>query len=251
MTLAKFVKNVRGIEKLSLRSHMMTLAYWLRKAGSTDFVASELETVFVEAHLPVPEGGLQADLVKLSKGRSAPFVKVEAGRFSLSADGVDEVENYLRQIGGLIGALDSITHLAGVIAPEAEAGFMEEVRQCIQVGARRAIVVMMWLVTVDHMQRYVIGKKLTEFNQALQARTEYKTHSIKSQDDFDEIRKEKHFIEILSSAGIITHDVRKILDEKLDFRNTCAHPNAILVTDAKVVAFVEDLVHNVILKSPL
>jgi hypothetical protein len=45
--------------------------------------------------------------------------------------------------------------------------------------------------------------------------------------------------------------MKKILDEKLDFRNTCAHPNDIIVGDAKLVSFVEDLVHNVILRLPL
>jgi len=108
---------------------------------------------------------------------------------------------------------------------------------------------MMWLLSVDHLQRYVITHKLAEFNTAMRSRSEYHSATpIRGQDDFDEIRKEKHFIEILGSARIVTHDIKKVLEEKLDFRNTCAHPNAIIVSDAKVVSFVEDLVHNVILR---
>src|SRR2546429_7743068 len=107
---------------------------------------------------------------------------------------------------------------------------------------------MMWLLTVDHLQRYVISHKLPDFNHAMQARSEYQQVTVGTQDDFDQIRKEKHFVEILGTARIAPHDMKKILEEKLDFRNTCAHPNPIIVTDAKVVSFVEDLVHNVVLK---
>jgi hypothetical protein len=58
------------------------------------------------------------------------------------------------------------------------------------------------------------------------------------------------FIEILRSAAIVTKDIR-ILDEKLGFRNTCAHPNDIVIPESKVLAAIEDLVYNVLLKYPL
>lgn len=66
-------------------------------------------------------------------------------------------------------------------------------------------------------------------------------------EDFDDMN-EAVFIEVCRSAGLITKDVRKILDEKLGFRNSCAHPSSIHVGDAKVVSFVEDIVENVIVK---
>ena len=110
-------------------------------------------------------------------------------------------------------------------------------------------ILVMWLLAVDHLQRFVIAHKLTEFNAAMLARTEYRnTSPIGGQDDFSELRKEKHFVELLGSARIVSHDMKKLLEEKLDFRNTCAHPNTIFVSDTKVVSFVEDLVHNVILR---
>jgi len=57
--------------------------------------------------------------------------------------------------------------------------------------------------------------------------------------------------DILRAGGVITNDVRKILDEKLGFRNTCAHPNDIVIPDSKVLSAIEDLVYNVVLKYPL
>jgi hypothetical protein len=52
----------------------------------------------------------------------------------------------------------------------------------------------------------------------------------------------------LASARKITRDTQKLFEEKLEFRNACAHPNAILGFDLKVVSFAEDLVNNVILR---
>jgi len=245
----EFLKAIRGLESFSLRSHVMLIAYYLRRKGQSDFLVGDIETEFQESALPIPDNSLEATLDELSRGTRGPLVKVAQGRFSLSADGLEEVEDLLRQIGGLQAALDDLQHLVGVLAPEADDRLLPEVKLCILAGARRAIVVMMWLLAVDHLQRFVIAHKLTEFNAAMLARTEYRnTSPIGGQDDFSELRKEKHFVELLGSARIVSHDMKKLLEEKLDFRNTCAHPNTIFVSDTKVVSFVEDLVHNVILR---
>lgn len=53
------------------------------------------------------------------------------------------------------------------------------------------------------------------------------------------------------NATFNSNDVRKILDEKLGFRNSCAHPSSIAVGDSKALSFVEDLVDNVIAKHPI
>jgi hypothetical protein len=250
MDLRAFASGIRGFDKLSVKSQCLLLAFFLRRAGDTDFEFSALEKAFSSVGLALPAGAVESELVKHSTGRRSSFVKVEGGRYSLSADGVDEVEEYLRQIAGLRAGVECLTHLTGKLHPDSEATFMPEVRAALDSSSRRSVVVMFWLVTVDHIQRVVLSRHLEDFNRAMQRRTEYSSHEIRKQDDFDEIRKEKHFIEILSSGGIVTHDVRKLLDEKLDFRNTCAHPNAVVITDSKVVAFLEDLTHNVLLKLP-
>jgi len=38
------------------------------------------------------------------------------------------------------------------------------------------------------------------------------------------------------------------LEQKLDTRNSCAHPSGITVNKSKVIDFVEDLVENVVVK---
>ncbi len=92
-------------------------------------------------------------------------------------------------------------------------------------------------------------KHLTEFNKVLAANTDkrVKVSSVSVRDDFADIPAGK-LIEFLRSAGVISNDVRKILDEKLGTRNSSAHPSAIAIKRSKVIAFVEDLVENVVLK---
>jgi hypothetical protein len=247
-----FLSQIRGLESYSSGSQLVLLGYYLRRNGHTEFTPADLQTEFQNAVLPLPVPSLASALSEASSGKRAPLVRVEGGRFSLSADGLEQVENLLREIGGLRTALEALQNLTGIIAPEADHRFLPEVRQCVEVGSRRAIVVMMWLLTVDHLERYVMAHALPGFNAAMALRSEYtRTGPIRRKDDFGELRKEQHFVEILGSSGIITRDVKRLLEEKLGFRNSCAHPNALLVSDAKVVSFVEDLVFNVILRLPL
>lgn len=105
--------------------------------------------------------------------------------------------------------------------------FLEEAIQCYEIDAYRSSIVMIWLLVIDHLYEYIIQNKLPDFNNALKKQN-LKIKSIVQKEDFSEL-KESKFIEICRSARIISNDVRKILDEKLGIRNSCAHPNNIKV----------------------
>jgi hypothetical protein len=116
------------------------------------------------------------------------------------------------------------------------------------VNARRAAIIMVWSGTLDHLYDYVLKHKIADFNSAISKRSDkYAKLIVKLKDDFSDI-KDSVFIEVCRSAGIISGDVRKILDQKLDVRNTHAHPSSVEVGETKVVDFIEDLVTNVIVK---
>ena len=100
---------------------------------------------------------------------------------------------------------------------------------------------------MDHLFAYILRYKLAQFNAALAKDKSVKLTTVAQRDDFMEM-KESKFIEICRAAKIISNDVRKILDTSLGIRNSCAHPSGITVTKIKVIAFVEDLVENVVLK---
>jgi hypothetical protein len=90
-----------------------------------------------------------------------------------------------------------------------------------------------------------LSNKISDFVTALRRANINK--SVHTKDDFGEL-KESQFIEICKSAGIISNDVRKILDAKLGIRNSFAHPSNIKLPKSKALEFIEDLIENVILK---
>jgi len=125
-----------------------------------------------------------------------------------------------------------------------------ETIDCFEAGANRATITMAWILAVDHLFAYITIHKLAEFDAALAADKGVKFNAVAQRDDFTELREGK-FIELCRAAKIISNDVRKILDVSLGVRNSCAHPSGIKVTNTKVIALVEDLVENVVLKYKL
>lgn len=117
------------------------------------------------------------------------------------------------------------------------------------IGAQAQTIVMCWILVLDHLSEYVLKYHLPAFNTALSKNTDKRVRVsvIASRDDFSDIPEGK-FIEFLRSAGIVSGDVRKILNEKLGIRNTSAHPSAVSIKPSKVVEFIDDLVENVVLK---
>ena len=98
----------------------------------------------------------------------------------------------------------------------------------------------------------MLGHKLAAFNAALAKNTDkrVKVTTVTQRDDFSDMSGSK-FIEFCRSAKIISNDVRKILDQKLETRNSSAHPSGITISKTKAIDFVEDLVENVVLKYPV
>lgn len=249
-SLSDFLLSLPNLKGLSPRSLILLGAYHLLQVGKTNFTANELSTALAAAAVP-RQARLRDQLVHLSRGRKAPIFRLAGSRFALSLFGQNEVQDYLGITARPTARPSSLAALVGRISGEAEKQFLAEAIACLEVEARRAVVVMIWLMTVDHMQRYVLTHKLVDFNTAWARRPDNRGRAIAVQDHFLEIRDESTFIEILRSAAIITNDVRKILDEKLGFRNTCAHPNDIVIPESKVLAAIEDLVYNVLLKYPI
>lgn len=183
----------------------------------------------------------------------------ERGHFSLTSMGINEVEASLLSSNKAEEVIDNflsmaIPYLKKFIAKVGggnQRRFIEEAVSCLAVDARRATILMIWVATIDHFYEYILTNKLADFNGALKKRGDkYSLMIIGTKDDFTDIR-ELTFIEICRSARIISNDVRKILDEKLGIRNTCAHPSGVEVHPSKVVNFIEDLVENIILKYPI
>ncbi|MDO8136777.1 MAG: hypothetical protein Q6354_03970 [Candidatus Brocadiales bacterium] len=254
MTILEFLNQIGNLKDFSRKSLILLITYYLRKyKGTLEFSVSDIRGSFQDISLKVP-----SDLARLTrgltKGKNSPLLRTKKKYFSLSLDGVREVESYLTSDKQNPAAIESfihnaITYLEKIISKVEEDNkrrFLAEAIACIKVRAKRATIIMTWLMALQHLYDYVLSKKLKDFNLTLsQRRDRYNKIQVTTRDDFSDV-KESVFIEICRSSGIISNDVRKILDEKLGIRNTCAHPSNVEIHDSKVVNFIEEIVDNVI-----
>ncbi|MBD8677559.1 hypothetical protein [Sphingomonas sp. CFBP 13720] len=247
-----FYSSLQGASNLAAGERIDAFAYYLTEiAGAASATAAKISNCFRDCDLAVP-ASISQYLSKGLKGKPPKYVKVGTGGYRL--------ERHARErLAGLIGletaVLDipaDLQRLVDELPEGARKEFLREALACFGVHAYRATIIMAWLLTLDHLFELILIKHQDAFNKALAANTDkrVKVTEVAVRDDFGEMPENK-FIEFCRSAGVVSNDVRKILDEKLGTRNSAAHPSGVVFSRAKVVAFVEDLFANVIRKYPL
>lgn len=259
MTVQEFLGRSGNIMDYSRKSMVLLFAYYLRQhQGIIEFTAKDIKICFAQGPLKTPSN-LANLLRNMAKGRNSSLMKAgKKNTYALAMPGLNEVETYLtskEQTEVEVDAFlrNAIPYLEKVVAKVSELNqkkFLAESIACLGVDAKRASIIMTWAAIIAHLYDYTLENKrrLAEFNAALKRRSDrYNKVVITKYDDFADI-PESIFIEVCRSAKIISNDIRKILDEKLGIRNTCAHPSGVEVHKTKVVNFVEDLVDNVIVK---
>jgi hypothetical protein len=184
-------------------------------------------------------------------GRRPQFIKVKSG-YQLERNHEAELGATLQTGPARTQAADALNGLLSDLTDRDEKAFLQEAIDCYRIDARRASIVLVWILTLHHLFQYVLKHKLAAFNVELAKVTDkrVKVKSVATVDDFGDI-PESILIGLLRSAGVISNDVRKILDVKLGIRNTSAHPSAVLISQVKTTDFIIDLIQNVILKYKL
>lgn len=186
--------------------------------------------------------------LKASRGKKPKFIKSKKG-YQLERTHQLDIQKTLHSGPAKIETSHLLRKLLIKLPEKNEQLFLQEAIDCYEIGARRAAIVMVWILTIFHLYKYIFNKELSAFNSVLLKNTDkrVKIKKIINVDDFSEIPEVK-FIEFARSAKIISNDVRKILDTKLGVRNTSAHPSAVTISEVKATDFIIDLVNNVILK---
>ena len=185
---------------------------------------------------------------KRAPGHRPCFIKLPAG-YQLERAQEAELGNTLQTGPARTQAAHALQSLLQGLTDRDEKAFLQEAIDCYEIDARRASIVLVWILTLHHLFQYVLKHKLRDFNAELAKVTDkrVKTKAVSSLDDFGDV-PESILIQILRSAKIISNDVKKILDVKLGIRNTSAHPSAVLISQVKTTDFIIDLIQNVILK---
>jgi hypothetical protein len=141
-----------------------------------------------------------------------------------------------------------LSDLPGKIPDLAEKTFLAEALKCYRVEAYRSSIVMTWNLAYSHFLHWILKDpaRLAVFNATITVRYPKKTGiTIAAYDDFGDALLESEVIEICGTAGLLNKNIKKILKEKLDKRNTAAHPSTVVVVQSQADDVVTDLVNNV------
>ena len=246
MTLEDYIDSVEGFENLSQREQVKLISFfYITVSEEETFRTLDIKMSFEKNNLSVPTN-VSRELSQLVN--SKPQILIKKGKdFAFHRIAKQHLEAEFIGQKHKVKLSKTLRSLLPKIKSKEQQAFLEEAIKCFEVKAYRASILMTWLLTMDVIYEYLIAKKLTEFNAAVQVHGKYKKITFSKKDDFSEV-KESDFIEILRTGKIISNDIRKILIEKLDFRNTCAHPNSIIIKESKAIAVIDDLIENVIFK---
>ncbi len=245
----RFYNSIENAPGQSQSALVELFVYFLTvESGQESATPKQIAACFAACDLVVP-GNVGARLSEGLKSKPPKYIK---------ADGGYKLQRHMREaLSRKLGA-ETITAqtsatLRGLeqnLPAGANKEFLKEAIDCFEIGANRAAIIMTWILAMDHLFAHILAHKQTDFNSALSKDKGVKIDTVSRWDDFSEI-KETKFIELCRAAGIVSNDVRKILDQKLGTRNSCAHPSGLTVNKSKVIDFIEDLVDNVILKFPV
>lgn len=185
---------------------------------------------------------------KKNKGKKPKFIKAKDG-YCLERSRQLEVQKNLHDGPAKIETSHLLRSLLSKLSDKNEQLFLQEAIECYEIGAKRASIVLVWILSIHHMYNYIYSNELKAFNSVLAKNKDkrVKITKVSKIDDFSDIPEGK-FIELMRSAKIISNDVRKILDAKLGIRNTCAHPSGVTVSEVKTNDFIIDLIDNLVTK---
>jgi hypothetical protein len=230
----RFYNSIKNAGSQSQSALVELFVYFLTvEAGQESVTPKQVIDCFVHCDLSAPKN-VAARLSEGLTGKPPRFIKTNGG-YKLQRHAREALSLKLGVETATAQTSASLRSLEHKLPEGQDKDFLKEAIDCFEVGANRATIVMAWILAIDHLFAYILTHKLQEFNVVTQ------------RDDFTEM-KESKFIEFCCSAKIISNDVRKILEQKLDTRNSSARPSGITINRSKVIDFVEDLIDNVVLK---
>ena len=243
MTLEQYVRAVDQFDELGHTDKIRHFAWYLdRHRNQARFRTSDITSCFDELHLHRPKNASQMvlslvgrDLIRDSDGfRVAKVLR----------DAFDE-RLVVRDETVAVDAL--LSDLPTQLSDPGQEDYLQEAIVCFRSKAFRAAVIMTWNVAYDHLVTVVVRSHLSPFNVQLTGMFGGRKKSVSTKDDFQRLR-ESEVLEVCGAAGIVSKEVRKVLDGALGKRNSAAHPSGTKVDKLQAEAFVSDVINNAMLK---
>lgn len=252
--LEMFLARIPNRASMARNDLARYFVYFLTSSSASTFATpAQVAACFRQAELnPFDDIRFYLNRASQKNGSRRPLLVRDDKGYRLERSEKERIAASLSGDTHTRAADSALRGLVGRLALSGEQEFLDEAVKCYEVGAFRAVVVLTWLLTLDHLYEYILQHQLASFNSELAKVKDKRVRAtaITSKDDFSDIPEGK-FIEIARAANILSNDVRKILDQKLGIRNTYAHPSNVTLPAVKASDFVQDLVNNVVLKYSL
>lgn len=241
--LSEFINKIEYFNSAKHPQKIIIFGYYVTKIANKPYFDQKL----IRQCYELLDDSLPVNVTdSLNKLKDNGKLVVANGGYRIAKSEADELDKFLLQSKPTASASHELEKLRKKLV-NINNEFVNEALECFRVKAWHAIVVLVWIITIDHLQDYIIKKNLIEFNRVLQQNGYYKNITISKKEDFEDI-KDSDLIVVLRTLGWITGGQMKILEGKLNFRNSYAHPSTLILTESMTVSFVEDLMLNVVLK---
>jgi hypothetical protein len=146
---------------------------------------------------------------------------------------------------------DMVKNLINDLPSLADKDIYQEAMTCLKYDAGRASIIMVWNIAFSHLCEYILKHRKDDFNNRIPVRYPKKWSVsdlpvVEDYDDFGDEMSEREVLEVASSAGIITDTIFKVYKNRLDDRNSAAHPSTAHFSQAQAEGFIDSLVNNTI-----
>lgn len=246
MTLDVLVMRVSKFATLSHTDKVRIFVWHIHTHQRRDRVApSDIKACFDALHIPQPANISQ--ILRQLVDKSDVLKDRQGYRLSRALR-----DRYDAQYGSRAETVEVdqlLSSLPALLPHTAQQDYLAEAILCFRHGAFRAAVVMTWNVAYDHLLTTLEVGALTRFNAQMATMFGGKKKVIASKSDFQRL-KESEVIEVCNAGSIISKEVAKVLTEKLDKRNSAAHPSGSTFDKLQAEAYISDLIKNGMLKIP-
>jgi hypothetical protein len=247
--LRDLVNDILGFSGWKHAEKIKFFAWFIHsKNGRERFRPADIKACYVDLGMDEPSA-IHPFLAAMEK-RKPREVLYDGRGYALEKRVKDALEAKFGQRDATVKADKLLLELSAKIPNLAERNFLDEAVICFRYKAFRAAIVMTWNLAYDHLCEHVLSSptRLANFNMQLpKSFRGARISAINNRDDFSEL-KESEVVQVCRSANIITGDVFKILKEKLDKRNTAAHPSTVVIVPHTAEEYIIDLVTNVVVK---
>jgi hypothetical protein len=246
MVLEDIVKGITGFSAWKHADKIKFFAWFIHSQGGRDrFTPSDIRSCYDGLSLERPSDVNPFLTAMLS--RKPKEVLRDTRGYVLETRIREPLEARFGQRAATTQVDKLLAELPTRIPNLVERDFLKEALICFRHKAFRAAIVMTWNLAYDHLCEYVLTKKLAEFNGQLpKTYPKADISVIATKEDFSEL-KESQVMQVCRSANITSKDVHKVLKEKLDRRNTYAHPSTITLAPQTAEEYIIDLVNNGVL----